>query len=74
MTPDDTDSAHSTTAPEPWWIGEGTESCGFCLQGYVLETETRCVACDGPGCMHCMVRVKGAGCLQLFCPRCREEG
>jgi hypothetical protein len=59
-------------AVHPWWIGEGSEPCPFCLQGYVLELETRCVACDRPGCMHCMVRVRSAGTVDVRCPECGD--
>lgn len=66
-------SAHRAASRGPWWIGEGSEPCTFCLQGYVLELEMRCVACDRPGCLHCMVRVRRAEAVEVFCPECLEE-
>lgn len=53
-----------------WWIGEGTERCPFCLQGYAMEVEMRCVACDEPGCMHCVATVRVAEGPGIFCPTC----
>ncbi len=40
------------------WLGEGSERCRYCLQGYSLEVEVRCVECDEPGCPHCVVHVR----------------
>jgi hypothetical protein len=73
--PRDSQPAGHEAAPyQPWWIGEGSEPCPFCLQGYVLELETRCVACDRPGCLHCMTRVRRADLVGVLCPECREKG
>ena len=32
----------------PWWLDEGSETCPACSHAYVIQTEYRCVACDGP--------------------------
>lgn len=58
---------------DPAWLGEGPERCGFCLQGYSVEVEVRCVACDEPGCPHCVVRVRARP-GRLLCPSCADEG
>ena len=73
--PSDADRARVArpAAHHPWWIGEGSEPCPFCLQGYVLELEMRCVACDRPGCMHCMVRVRSAEVVDVRCPECDDD-
>ncbi len=55
------------------WLGEGPERCEHCLQGYALEVEVRCVACDRPGCPHCVVRVRRQP-TWILCPACAEEG
>lgn len=64
-----------------WWIGEGAERCPSCLQGYAVEVEMRCVACDERGCIHCIaiVRLEGADRIRLgeadriLCPACIAE-
>jgi hypothetical protein len=67
------------TAPERastdrrWWIGEGDERCPFCLQGYAIEVETRCVACDEPACMHCVTIVRVSHPSRILCPDCLAE-
>ena|SRR5204863_5751132 len=38
----------------PWWLDEGTEVCPACSHAYVIQTEYRCVACDGPMCGLCV--------------------
>jgi hypothetical protein len=60
-------------APPDWWIGEGPEACPWCLQGYAVELERRCTACDRPGCYHCMVRVRVHRLPRVLCPECGAE-
>jgi hypothetical protein len=57
-------------SPLPWWLG-GREECGFCLQVYVLEMETRCIDCDRAFCPMCFG--EGRTSLLLLCPSCRES-
>lgn len=56
-----------------WWIGEGSERCPFCLQGYAIEVETRCVACDEPACMHCVTTIRVSHPPRILCPDCLDE-
>lgn len=56
-----------------WWLGEGDESCGFCFHGYAIEVETRCFACDEPGCVHCFTTVTATAGPLLLCGSCAEE-
>ena len=41
---------------ERWWIASGDEECPHCGALYAYEAEYRCPDCDGPACMHCIVR------------------
>lgn len=56
-----------------WWIGEGSEHCRFCLQGYAIEVETRCFACDEPGCMHCFTTVTLTPGPVMLCGSCAAD-
>lgn len=38
----------------PWWLEPGTEICPACSHTYVIQTEYRCVACDGAICSMCV--------------------
>ena len=38
----------------PWWLDEGTEVCPACSHTYAIQTEYRCVECDGPLCGMCV--------------------
>ena len=58
----------SRTPSAPWWLEGGSEVCPFCLGAYWIEVEVRCVACDRPGCMHCVVAVRERG--DVCCPAC----
>jgi len=53
----------------PWWLG-GREECGFCLQLYVREMETRCTHCDRAFCPMCSG--EGGTPLLMLCPPCWE--
>lgn len=57
--------------PSPWWLG-GRETCGFCLQFYVLEMEARCVHCDRPVCPMCVSEAEES--RLLVCSECGEPG
>jgi len=52
----------------PWWIQEGMEICGFCLQRYSYEVEYRCTACDRAVCPMCVLQVGEQ--LEAYCPEC----
>lgn len=54
-----------TAAALPWWL-QGTEYCGHCHGEYIYEQEYRCVRCDGPVCMTCVVLVR----RRVYCPHC----
>lgn len=49
----------------------GPERCGFCLQGYLLELEVFCAACDRPVCPLCVAR--GRVRAERLCPECAQE-
>ena len=51
----------------PWWLDEGTETCPACSHAYVIQTEYRCVECDGPLCGMC---VESTIETEIFCPGC----
>jgi hypothetical protein len=38
----------------PWWLDEGTEVCPACSHPYAIQTEYRCVICDGALCAMCV--------------------
>jgi len=50
-----------------WWLEEGTEICPACSQTYVIQTEYRCAACDGPLCGLC---VEDTFEIEIFCRDC----
>src|SRR5690349_19572223 len=50
-----------------WWLEEGTEICPACSHTYVIQTEYRCAACDGPLCGMC---VENAFETEIFCSHC----
>lgn len=62
-----------TDVDRRWWIGEGSEKCRFCLQGYAVEVETRCYACGEPGCVHCFTTVTVTADPVLLCASCAAE-
>gem|GEM_PF-957212 len=51
----------------PWWLDEGSELCPACSHAYVIQTEYRCVACDGPLCGMCVETTID---VEVFCPSC----
>lgn len=55
----------------PYWLAGGTERCAACEQGYVLEMECRCVACDAGICVVCVAVVRET--RETFCPGCYPE-
>jgi hypothetical protein len=62
-----------TEPGRPYWIDDGTESCGACTHAYVYEMEFRCVACDRGICCHCVGMSVSK--REVLCPEClREEG
>lgn len=63
----------TTEVDRRWWIGEGDERCRSCLHGYAIEVETRCFACDEPGCVHCLTTVSVAAGPVMLCGSCAEE-
>jgi hypothetical protein len=54
----------------PWWLEEGTEICPACSHAYVIQTEYRCVACDGPLCGVCVVNTFES---EILCSDCVTE-
>jgi len=52
---------------QPWWLEAGTEHCPACSHTYVIQTEYRCIACDGPVCQMCIECTLSA---EVFCPGC----
>lgn len=67
-------ASHGSAADRRWWIGEGSEPCPFCFQGYSIEVEMRCLACGLPGCIHCVIRTRTSERLEVLCPDCLGEG
>jgi hypothetical protein len=51
----------------PWWLEPGTEICPACGHTYVIQTEYRCVECDGAICAMC---VGTATATEVFCVGC----
>ena len=51
----------------PWWLEEGTEICPACSHTYVIQTEYRCVACDGAICAMCVETVTTTEVLCVGC-------
>jgi hypothetical protein len=47
-------AVRKTKQNTPWWLEAGTEICPACSQTYVIQTEYRCAACDGPLCGVCV--------------------
>ena len=61
--------AASRTQPNAnrtWWLGEGDQDCPHCDQTYSYEIEARCTVCDGPICLHCVMRADEG----VVCPDC----
>jgi len=52
---------------QSWWLEAGSEICPACSHTYVIQTEYRCIACDGPICEMCVERTIAA---DVFCPGC----
>jgi hypothetical protein len=60
-------TARRTNNERPWWLEDGAENCPACSHTYVIQTEYRCVACDGPLCSLCVTSVFEA---ESSCPDC----
>jgi hypothetical protein len=60
-------AVRKTKRNQPWWLEAGTEICPACSHAYVIQTEYRCVACDGPLCEMCVERTIA---VEVFCPGC----
>jgi len=54
----------------PWWLEEGTEICPACSHAYVIQTEYRCGACDGPLCGFCVEETFET---EIICRGCAAE-
>ncbi|MEK6335011.1 MAG: hypothetical protein AABM67_08690 [Acidobacteriota bacterium] len=54
---------------QAWWLEAGTENCPACSHTYVIQTEYRCVACDGPVCHMCVEHTIVA---EVFCRGCHS--
>jgi hypothetical protein len=63
----------TATAPLPWWLSEGTETCPLCLQLYHFELEVRCPDCDRPRCPSCAQRLD-VTVVGISCDGCADEG
>jgi hypothetical protein len=57
----------NTKRNQPWWLEAGTEICPACSHTYVIQTEYRCAACDGPLCEMCVERTIA---IEVFCSGC----
>lgn len=55
----------------PWWVEHGIEACCGCGQRCAYELQVRCVACDGPLCPVCLVRLTRT--REASCSDCARE-
>jgi DNA-directed RNA polymerase subunit RPC12/RpoP len=58
---------HQAKAVRPWWLDDSEESCPACGHTYVIQTEYRCVACDGAVCSLCVASILDT---EILCPDC----
>ena len=59
------------TAPAPWSLEPGLESCDFCAHRFAIEVAYFCADCDRPVCPLCVMRVVSRG--ELLCPECAAQ-
>lgn len=66
------DAGMATRKPFPYWLDGGTETCEFCEQLHVLQSQYRCVACDRASCEHCVLVHRETG--EVLCLDCAGGG
>jgi hypothetical protein len=54
-----------------WWLGSGTEQCGFCLAWFHHVEQYRCDACDAAICPFCAHVIRDT--YAVRCPDCGKN-